>query len=48
MGLIQNAAFDHVNLLWLFPIVEWGGSKNAGYSPWPKREESEDFLHVNI
>ncbi|MCX5917625.1 MAG: hypothetical protein NTX30_13225 [Deltaproteobacteria bacterium] len=21
MGLIQNAAFDHVNLLWLFPIV---------------------------
>jgi hypothetical protein len=22
MGLIQNAAFDHVNLFWPFPIVD--------------------------
>jgi hypothetical protein len=34
MGLIQNAAFDHVNLLWLFPIETMENWNNGMLEYW--------------
>jgi hypothetical protein len=48
MGLIQNAAFDHVNLFWPFPIVAryWLLVKKTSSNKKPETSNQQQVLPI--
>jgi hypothetical protein len=48
MGLIQNAAFDHVNLFWPFPIVAryWLLVKKTSSNKEPETSNQQQVLPI--